>query len=109
MTIDIDTGFNFKCSCCCQFKGLEICRKVTEISKDEQEEYLFLNEITKSKDGYFYVCYQCKNSIKRGQMKSKTERAYKLPDPFPKSLERNLQRECHLQEILLAYIRRFGT
>merc|ERR1712082_555059 len=48
--IATDTGFNFKCSCCLQFKGVSSCKSIDKLNEEEKEDYLILDEITESKD-----------------------------------------------------------
>ena len=107
-SIDVDTGFNFKCSACCQYKGLATCQSIASLTDELQETFLFLNDLTISKDGNFYVCISCKNMIKNGKMSPKENRSFKILETFPSSLEEKLRRECHFQDLLLANKERFG-
>ena len=107
-TIDIETGFNYKCCCCCQYKGLATCHTIETLREEQQESFLFLNSLTISKDKKFYICIQCKNTIKSGKMSPKQMRQFKILETFPTELEEKLRRECHFQDLLLANQERFG-
>ena len=105
---DIDTGFNFKCCCCLQYKGTETYQLINKLSNEDQNNYIIKSDITMSKDGEFYICIPCHQKIKRGTMAKVSERPTTLVDDIPDHVKQLLINGCQFKDIILADKKRFG-
>ena len=103
-----DTGFEQKCTCCEEYKGLDTCVPIEKLSEEDQESYLYLTELSRSKDGKFYVCKPCMMKIRRKKMLKKSERPRFMVDQIPLSFQERLMRACQRKEYILNDVRRFG-
>ena len=108
LIIHTDTGFNLKCCCCEEYKGLGTCVPIEKISQEDQENYLILNEMTLSKDGIYYVCIQCKTKIKSKKMLKIDERPRFYVEDIPFSFQERLKRACQRKDYILNDTKRFG-
>ena len=107
-TIPYDTGFNLKCASCLQFKSITACQRVENLTDDDLDNYITMNELTKSKDGNFYCCYYCKSEIRNNRREKQGNRSMELLDNIPQSLEQKLKNVCKYKDMILCNKERFG-
>ena len=105
---DIDTGFEFKCTCCLQYKGVDSCYAVDKLTEEHQECYLLMEEITRSKDGLFYICIYCYQKVKRGNMENIKDKPIQLVKDIPNYMKQLLINNCQYKDIILSDKERFG-
>ena len=88
--------------------GLGTYVPIEKLSKEDQENYLILNEMTLSKDGIYYVCIQCKTKIKSKKMLKIDERPRFYVEDIPFSFQERLKRACQRKDYILNDTKRFG-
>ena len=91
-----DTGFNFKCIKCKEFKGYNSCTKY----KGDHE---ILDHTLMSKDQNYYLCSRCKKSTNNDDRNS-----FEIPEDFPVSLKEKLKEKCKYKDNIFADQKRFG-
>ena len=105
---DTDTGFNMKCTCCLQYKGLDMGHPIDKLTEEEHELYLYLNDMTINKDQQYYICAYCYQGIRKKSMKKKDERPLFIVRDFPQSLENQLLEKCQFKDTIFSDKNRFG-
>ena len=97
-TIGYDTGFNLKCCCCLLHQSISTCQSIEKLTEEEIENYITISELTKSKDQKYYICYQCKNEIRKKRGIPKQERQLELLKPIPTEFKEKLESVVKFQK-----------
>ena len=106
---EIDTGFEYKCCCCLQFKGVNTCYLADKLNEEEHELYLLKEEeLTQSKDGLYYVCIYCYQKIRRGSMDKLKDKPIQIVEDIPENMKQMLINNCQFKDIALSDKERFG-
>ena len=99
---ECDTGFQFICCNCNQFKSKSVSIKAEKLSLELQEKYLIKDEgVNMSKDGKFYICKSCYEKVKNGKEKSVENKDLMELSPFSKDLLEEVKKVSKVDEVLL--------
>ena len=105
---DIDTGFNIKCCCCLQYKGIDMGHSIEKLNEEEHSLYLLLSDFSISKDQKYYVCVYCYRKIRQGKMKPTSQKELFLVPNIPDTLRHQLLESCQFKDTIFSDVNRFG-
>ena len=106
--LEIDTGFNFICCSCNEFKSKTSCvntllrgGKESRFTEEEESAYLLKDEnYNISLDGNFYVCLSCLNQIKQNKKPKRNDQELLEYYDFPEELLKEIKEKCDKEKQL---------
>ena len=89
-----DTGMETICSSCVEWNSRSSCVPNIKLPIEKITKYITENELTKNKDGRFYVCQTCKSSIDKDKEPSRNQKEILALLSFPKQIFEELEQIC---------------
>ena len=89
-----DTGMDSVCACCIELKSTKSCTSISKIPEEKVYKYCIESDLTRNKNGNFYVCNTCKLSIMKDVEPRRSQKEILGLLEFPEEFMEELEQCC---------------